>query len=171
MHRRHNHEVEEEWRGDEVDPDTEPEQETHEAARPQPVWPVSLPHECSPSCRGGPWQPYRASSLLMRCSSVASRALACQPVLGRSWEPSSKTCSACGWLDEDLTLSDRIFHCEAYGLVLDRDLNAAINLAKLAGSLSDSLNACGADSAGSSREAGVQLSQLVAIDAARRSAS
>jgi putative transposase len=39
-------------------------------------------------------------------------------------------------------------------LVIDHDLNAAINLSKLAGSLSDSLNACGADSAGSSREAG-----------------
>jgi transposase len=43
-------------------------------------------------------------------------------------------------------------------MVLDRDLNAAINLAKLAGSLSDSLNACGAESAGSSRKAGVKLS-------------
>ena len=70
----------------------------------------------------------------------------------------ARRCSGCGWIDEDLTLSDRIFHCQACGLVLDRDLNAAINLAKLAGSLSDSLNACGADSAGSSREAGVQLS-------------
>ena len=79
-------------------------------------------------------------------------------LLASRWEPSSKTCSGCGWVDEGLTLSDRTFHCEACGLVLDRDLNAAINLAKLAGSLSDSLNACGAESAGSSREAGVKLS-------------
>jgi putative transposase len=71
--------------------------------------------------------------------------------------PSNK-CSGCGWLDAELTLSDRTFQCEVCGLVLDRDLNAAINLEKLAGSLSDSQNACGADSAGSSREAGVQLS-------------
>jgi IS605 OrfB family transposase len=74
------------------------------------------------------------------------------------WEPSSKRCGGCGWLDKDLTLSDRKFHCEQCGLLLDRDLNAAINLSKLAGSLSDSQNACGAESAGSSRETGVKLS-------------
>ncbi len=45
------------------------------------------------------------------------------------WEPSSKTCSWCGWIDEDLTLSDRLFHCEECGLVIDRDRNASINLA------------------------------------------
>ncbi len=45
------------------------------------------------------------------------------------WEPSSKTCSCCGWIDEDLQLSDRIFHCKECGYVIDRDLNAAINLA------------------------------------------
>ena len=49
--------------------------------------------------------------------------------------------SGCGWLDADLTLSDRTFHCQQCGLVLDRDLNAAINLAQLAGSSSDSQNA------------------------------
>jgi putative transposase len=78
-------------------------------------------------------------------------------ILADQWEPSSKRCSGCGWVDEDLTLEDRVYHCEACGLVLDRDLNAALNLEKLAGSLSDSLNACGAESAGTSREAGVQL--------------
>ncbi len=79
-------------------------------------------------------------------------------LLADRWYASSKSCSGSGWRDEDFTLSDRTFHCQACGLVLDRDLNAAINLAQLAGSLSDSLNACGADSAGSSREAGVKLS-------------
>jgi len=78
-------------------------------------------------------------------------------LLADRWEPSSKRGSGCGWLDAELTLSDRTFHCAQCGLVLDRDLNAAINLAKLAGSDSDSLNACGAESAGSSREAGVKL--------------
>jgi putative transposase len=48
------------------------------------------------------------------------------------WEPSSKTCSWCGWVDEDLTLADRIFQCEACGYVDDRDANAAINLALVA---------------------------------------
>ena len=32
-----------------------------------------------------------------------------------------------------LNLTERIFHCEACGLVIDRDLNAARNLAKLVG--------------------------------------
>jgi putative transposase len=45
--------------------------------------------------------------------------------------PSSKTCSACGWVRAKLALAERTFHCEACGLVLDRDLNAACNLAKL----------------------------------------
>ncbi|MGO8950154.1 MAG: zinc ribbon domain-containing protein [Ktedonobacterales bacterium] len=54
-------------------------------------------------------------------------------VLADRWEPSSKRCSGCGWLDEKLTLSTRTFACPYCGLVLDRDLNAAINLAKLAG--------------------------------------
>ena len=45
------------------------------------------------------------------------------------WEPSSKECSMCGWIDEDLTLADRIFICEDCGYVADRDFNASINLA------------------------------------------
>jgi putative transposase len=69
-------------------------------------------------------------------------------ILADQWEPSSKRCSRCGWIDEDLTLSTRTFHCAQCGLVLDRDLNAAINLEKLAGSSSDSQNACGAASSG-----------------------
>jgi len=44
------------------------------------------------------------------------------------WFPSSKMCSACGWIDEDQDLSDRTFICHECGLVLDRDLNAAINI-------------------------------------------
>lgn len=48
------------------------------------------------------------------------------------WEPSSKTCSWCGWIDADLTLADRIFQCEACGYVADRDANAAVNLALMA---------------------------------------
>ena len=41
---------------------------------------------------------------------------------------SSKTCSSCGHKKEDLTLSDRTYHCDACGFECDRDLNAAINL-------------------------------------------
>jgi putative transposase len=42
------------------------------------------------------------------------------------WFPSSKTCHACGWVKEDLTLADRVWVCEQCGTVHDRDLNAAI---------------------------------------------
>jgi len=44
------------------------------------------------------------------------------------WFPSSKMCSACGWIDEDLGLKDRVFICQECGLVIDRDLNAARNI-------------------------------------------
>jgi putative transposase len=41
--------------------------------------------------------------------------------------PSSKLCSCCGTIKDDLKLSDRIYSCEC-GLEIDRDLNASINL-------------------------------------------
>src|SRR5258707_14542056 len=82
----------------------------------------------------------------------------CRVVVARRWEPSSKTCSGCGGVDDTLTLADRVFHCEACGLVLDRDVNAAINLAQLADSSPDSLNACGGASAGLGRTAQVKRS-------------
>ncbi len=42
--------------------------------------------------------------------------------------PSSKTCSTCKKIKENLALKDRIFTCEWCGLEIDRDLNSAINL-------------------------------------------
>jgi transposase len=60
-----------------------------------------------------------------------------------------------------LDLGDRTFHCRnpkgSCRLVMDRDLNAAINLAKLADSSSESHNACGEGSAGAGLTAGVKL--------------
>jgi putative transposase len=46
--------------------------------------------------------------------------------------PSSKTCSGCGTVRAKLALSERAFSCDACGLVIDRDLNAAQNLAHMA---------------------------------------
>ena len=43
--------------------------------------------------------------------------------------PSSKRCSRCGSVKAKLGLNEREYHCEACGLVMDRDLNAATNLA------------------------------------------
>lgn len=53
-------------------------------------------------------------------------------VVADRWYPSSKTCSGCGWRKPSLTLTERTFSCEACGLVLDRDVNAARNLRDLA---------------------------------------
>jgi putative transposase len=44
--------------------------------------------------------------------------------------PSSKLCSACGNKKDKLKLSERTYNCESCGLVLDRDLNASLNLKK-----------------------------------------
>jgi putative transposase len=46
--------------------------------------------------------------------------------------PSSKTCSACGKVKAKLALSQRVFTCEACMHEQDRDLNAALNLARMA---------------------------------------
>ena len=44
------------------------------------------------------------------------------------WYPSSKLCSCCGSFKKDLKLSDRIYICNECDLVIDRDLQASINL-------------------------------------------
>ena len=43
--------------------------------------------------------------------------------------PSSKACSYCGHYKKDLKLSQRVYHCDNCQETIDRDLNAAINLA------------------------------------------
>ena len=80
------------------------------------------------------------------------------------WSPSSKTCSVCGQIRADLPLAERVYHCPACGMILDRDLNAAPNLASLApavtGSSPETQNACGTGSAG---QAGNGLVELPAM--------
>ena len=53
-------------------------------------------------------------------------------VVADRWYPSSKTCSGCGAVKAKLTLAERTYTCTTCGMVLDRDLNAARNLAALA---------------------------------------
>ncbi len=73
-----------------------------------------------------------------------------QLITADRWYPSSKTCSGCGWRKPSLTLKERVFCCQACGLVLDRDVNAAINLLSLGTASgagtgpSDGACACGA---------------------------
>lgn len=47
------------------------------------------------------------------------------------WAPTSKTCSRCGAVMEELPLSQRTFRCGACGLETDRDMNAAANIKNL----------------------------------------
>ena len=61
------------------------------------------------------------------------------------FEATSRPCSRCGWLKEDLTLSDRTFRCEACGHVADRDDNAADNILALAVSSAERINGRGGD--------------------------
>jgi putative transposase len=51
--------------------------------------------------------------------------------IGR-FDPSSKICSKCGYLKQDLVLSDREWTCPDCGTHHDRDINAAINIKKFA---------------------------------------
>jgi putative transposase len=69
--------------------------------------------------------------------------------------PSTRLCSRCGHLHGEIPLSQRVFRCEACGLQIDRDLNAALNLkayglAHLTGPTASSAesHACGDPSGG-----------------------
>src|SRR6266700_2222181 len=63
------------------------------------------------------------------------------------WYPSSKTCSACGYLLVDLSLNTRTWQCPSCGTRHDRDHNAAKNIlaAGLAVAGDNPGHACGAD--------------------------
>jgi putative transposase len=49
-------------------------------------------------------------------------------ILANRFFPSSKTCSNCKFVKKDLKLKDRIYTCKHCGFVIDRDINASINL-------------------------------------------
>jgi putative transposase len=71
-------------------------------------------------------------------------------IVADRWFASSKTCSGCGAVKAKLLLSERSYVCTACGVVLDRDVNAALNLAEygnrqVAGSGPETLNGRGAD--------------------------
>jgi putative transposase len=51
--------------------------------------------------------------------------------IGR-FAPSSKTCNCCGYINKELTLKDREWTCPKCNSVLDRDVNAAINIKSFA---------------------------------------
>ncbi|WP_229445845.1 transposase, partial [Massilia sp. LC238] len=53
-------------------------------------------------------------------------------VLAERWYPSSKLCSGCGARNAALALGERVWTCTGCGAYHDRDVNAAINLQRLA---------------------------------------
>jgi putative transposase len=66
------------------------------------------------------------------------------------WYPSSKLCSCCGHRLETLELGVRQWRCPGCSALHDRDINAAINLKKLA--VSSTVSVCGGEGAGPARE-------------------
>ena len=64
-------------------------------------------------------------------------------IIADTFFPSSKTCSCCGWKNDNLTLKDRVFKCEICKNEIDRDLNASKNLLKLSTVSSTGINALG----------------------------
>lgn len=69
-------------------------------------------------------------------------------IIADTYFPSSKTCSCCGWKNENFTLKDRVFKCEICKNEMDRDLNASKNLLKLSTASSAEINALGDGSSG-----------------------
>jgi putative transposase len=89
-----------------------------------------------------------AMAELRRMLTYKSRWYGAELVVADPFYPSSKACSACGWVKAKLSLDERTFVCEICGLAIDRDVNAARNLANLidhvARSGRETLNAGGA---------------------------
>lgn len=82
-------------------------------------------------------------------------------VAGRYY-PSSKTCSGCGAVKTKLALSERTYTCTTCGLSLDRDLNAALNLAALANEVDDARSGRESEN-GRGADRKTPLSGLVAV--------
>ncbi len=73
-----------------------------------------------------------------KCEWYGSRLVKADPFF-----PSTKRCSGCGNVKAEMPLSERVYRCAVCGLEMDRDLNAARNLARVAASSAETENACG----------------------------
>ncbi|MBK8754025.1 MAG: transposase [Candidatus Competibacteraceae bacterium] len=78
------------------------------------------------------------------------------------WFPSSKTCSACGGYCESMPLSIREWTCIECGAHHDRDINAALNIQRVALATVSwtGSHACGEEGAGRSRKTPVKPASL-----------
>jgi putative transposase len=77
-----------------------------------------------------------------------------QVVVADRWFPSSKTCSACGSVQDNMPLTIRQWICPDCGAHHDRDVNAARNLATYA--VSSTVSACGEEGSGRRRKTAVK---------------
>lgn len=75
-----------------------------------------------------------ASRAMMGASRTMLKYKAVNVVVADRWFPSSKTCSNCDAVKAKLRLDERVYVCEECGHVMDRDVNASVNLARYAGS-------------------------------------
>ena len=67
----------------------------------------------------------------------------CAVVVADRFYPSTKRCSSCGHVKTEMSLGERTYTCDRCGLVLGRDLNAALNLAAWTTASSAGSYACG----------------------------
>jgi putative transposase len=72
-------------------------------------------------------------------------------IIADRFYPSSQLCSNCG-ARQKMPLNQRIFQCQNCGLVIDRDLNASINLEKSSGCGDYTCGRGAADSPGRSKK-------------------
>lgn len=67
----------------------------------------------------------------------------CQVLEADRYYPSTKRCSCCGNVKEEMGLGERVYACQACGMILDRDRNAALNLEQFITASSAGIHACG----------------------------
>lgn len=96
---------------------------------------MSKNHKLSSAILDGGWYEFR------RQLSYKSEWYGSKLTVVNRFYPSSKTCSNCNEIKKDLKLKDRVFKCPHCGHKMDRDLNASMNLKKMAGSYP--VSACG----------------------------
>ena len=81
----------------------------------------------------------------------------CEFRLADRFYPSTKRCSRCGKVKDAMSLDERTYECEVCGLVMDRDLNAALNLEQLITARPAGSYACGEEKFMSALESGQVL--------------
>ena len=69
---------------------------------------------------------------LRRHLEYKSRRYGSNLIVADRWYPSSKLCSVCEYKKDCLSLKERSWKCKNCGIIHDRDINAALNLKRLA---------------------------------------